>query len=52
VQKEASMADQQTCPRCGMEKSAWKGNDGQGVDRDGTRFCCRECADGTGCICG
>ncbi len=46
------MSPQQTCPGCGMEQGVWKGNGGQGVDKDGTTYCCQECADGTGCICG
>ncbi|MBW3547593.1 MAG: hypothetical protein KY452_05590 [Actinobacteria bacterium] len=46
------MADQQTCPGCGMEPSVWKGNDGRGVAKDGSTYCCEECSEGTGCICG
>lgn len=46
------MSAQPTCPGCAMEQSVWKGNGGQGVDKDGTAYCCQECADGTGCICG
>lgn len=46
------MSSQQTCPGCGMERSVWKGNGGQGVAKDGATYCCQECADGTGCICG
>ncbi|HEX2273073.1 MAG TPA: hypothetical protein VHG90_04265, partial [Acidimicrobiales bacterium] len=52
VEKEAWMAGEQTCPACGMEKSVWKGNGGEGVEKDGQTYCCQECADGTGCICG
>ncbi len=52
VAKEASMSAEQTCPGCGMERSVWKGNGGQGVNRNGETYCCQECADGTGCICG
>lgn len=42
---------EQTCPRCGMTKSQWKGNGGDGVERDGVRYCCDGCANGTGCTC-
>ncbi len=46
------MAEAQTCPGCGMDRSVWKGGGGRGVVRDGTDYCCEECAQGTGCICG
>ncbi len=46
------MADGQTCPRCGMEQDVWKGNGGRGIEQDGATYCCQQCADGTGCICG
>jgi len=45
------MADD-NCPSCGMEPSVWKGNDGKGVDKDGTTYCCEQCSNGAGCICG
>jgi hypothetical protein len=43
---------QQTCQKCGMEKSQWKGNSGQGVTANGQTFCCAGCAQGTKCTCG
>ena len=46
------MADERTCPGCGMATSVWKGNGGQGVPKDGATYCCEDCANGTGCICG
>jgi len=52
LEKEFDMADQQTCPVCGMETSVWKGNDGQGVVKDGVTYCCEECSVGGSCICG
>ena len=52
VEEEAFMSAQQTCPGCGMEQEVWKGNGGQGVDKEGATYCCQECADGAGCICG
>lgn len=42
----------QTCPNCSMDQGVWKGNDGNGVVKDGTTYCCQPCADGSGCICG
>lgn len=45
------MKEERTCPRCGMVQSDWRGNGGQGVERDGERYCCDGCADGTGCTC-
>lgn len=35
-----------TCPNCGMEQSEWKGNGGQGVEKDGQTYCCEGCRDG------
>jgi hypothetical protein len=45
------MAETQTCPACGMPKSAWKANNGQGYTKDGRIYCCQGCAEGTGCTC-
>jgi hypothetical protein len=44
------MADQ-TCPRCGMHRNDWKGNNGRGVTREGQTYCCDGCANNTGCTC-
>lgn len=43
--------EQQRCPRCGMNRSEWQGNGGQGVEKGGTLYCCDGCANGTGCTC-
>ena len=40
-----------TCPGCGLERSEWKGNEGQGVSKDGETYCCQSCADGIDCTC-
>jgi len=42
--------DQAICPVCGMEQGEWS-NDGKGFSRDGETYCCKGCADGTGCTC-
>jgi hypothetical protein len=42
---------EQTCPRCGMPRSQWKENRGQGVTQGGQTYCCQGCAQGTGCTC-
>ena len=42
---------EEICPACGMTKSEWKGNNGQGYTREGQIFCCAGCAEGTGCTC-
>ena len=41
------------CPGCGMDKAKWKGNGGEGVEKDGQTFCCTGCSeDGSdGCTC-
>ena len=41
----------QNCANCGMPQGEWKGNNGQGVQKEGQTYCCRGCADSTGCTC-
>lgn len=43
--------EDQVCPGCGMSKSEWKENRGEGYAKDGENYCCRGCAEGTGCTC-
>ena len=43
--------DEPACPRCGLEKDRWKGNRGQGVEREGLTYCCEGCAGGDICTC-
>lgn len=43
--------NQQTCPRCGMQRDKWQGNGGQGVQQSGQTYCCAGCANNTGCTC-
>ncbi len=40
-----------TCPTCGMLQTEWLATGGQGYARDGQTFCCRGCAEGSGCTC-
>ena len=42
---------EQACLKCGMPKSEWKANDGQGYVREGEGYCCRGCAEDKGCSC-
>ena len=42
---------EQTCPKCGMPKREWQGNNGQGYTKDGQTYCCQGCAEKTGCTC-
>jgi hypothetical protein len=44
--------DEDICVGCGMEKSEWKGNNGEGYTRDGMDYCCTDCAEGIECGCG
>jgi hypothetical protein len=46
-----SQSTEPTCPKCGMPKRRWKENNGQGVTKAGETYCCRGCADATGCTC-
>lgn len=43
---------QQTCDRCGLPRDQWKGNNGEGVQKNGQTYCCEGCANNTGCTCG
>jgi len=45
---ENAMTD--SCPECGMEKAEWPHP--TGVRQAGEMYCCKGCADGTGCTCG
>ena len=49
---ETEPFEDMNCPRCGMAQRQWSGNDGQGYTLDGQTYCCRGCAEGTGCVCG
>jgi hypothetical protein len=42
---------EETCVGCGLDRSEWKGNRGQGVVKDGETYCCQGCADGVDCSC-
>jgi hypothetical protein len=42
---------EEACPGCGIERSEWKGNNGQGVPKNGETYCCQDCADGIDCTC-
>ena len=37
------------CPNCGKSREEWP--DATGYVKGGERYCCRGCAEGTGCIC-
>lgn len=41
--------DQQSCPTCGMKRDTWP--DRTGVTKVGKTYCCKGCAEGTGCTC-
>jgi hypothetical protein len=43
---------EQTCLNCRMPRSQWRENNGQGHSQGGQTYCCRGCAEGTGCRCG
>jgi hypothetical protein len=42
---------ERNCPNCGMPKSQWIRNDGRGVSREGTFYCCEGCAVDNRCTC-
>jgi hypothetical protein len=39
------------CPGCGMPREDWPDNDPGGYATDSGVFCCRGCAEGSGCTC-
>jgi hypothetical protein len=50
---ELSISEARLCPGCGRPESLWRENDGCGYEGiDGATYCCRGCADETGCTCG
>jgi hypothetical protein len=49
--KEVNMQEDQTCPGCGMERSEWRGNGGQGHPSEEGTYCCEGCVNGN-CACG
>jgi hypothetical protein len=46
-----SEPDLNHCANCGMPKSQWTRNDGQGVKRENVMYCCEGCAQDNRCIC-
>lgn len=43
--------DNRQCPNCGMEREDWPDDGAGGYLKDGEKYCCRGCGDGTGCTC-
>ncbi len=44
--------EQRLCPGCGRPETSWTENGGAGyAAEDGGLYCCRGCADETGCTC-
>jgi hypothetical protein len=41
----------QTCARCERPREQWHDRNGQGYEKDGKGYCCRGCAENTGCTC-
>jgi hypothetical protein len=40
------------CPNCGRPEGQWKEAGGEGFTLAGQTYCCRGCAEETGCTCG
>jgi hypothetical protein len=49
--QKQTQGGEQTCPNCGMAKSEWQGNGGNGFNMGDKTYCCQGCATGTGCTC-
>jgi hypothetical protein len=43
--------DAARCPNCDMARSEWLGSNHTGYAAGGADYCCRGCAEGTGCVC-
>lgn len=43
--------NEETCSKCGMTQSEWRGNDGAGYEANGQTYCCQGCESGSGCTC-
>jgi hypothetical protein len=39
------------CSGCGIESSAWRGNQGRGYMKNGQVYCCRDCSEDIECNC-
>jgi hypothetical protein len=50
-QPQPQQTSEQTCAKCGMPKSQWQGNGGNGFTIGDKTYCCQGCATGTGCTC-
>jgi hypothetical protein len=44
--------DLRVCPGCGRPETRWRELDGAGFSFGSEVYCCRGCADQTGCTCG
>ena len=44
-------SEEQACARCGKPSHQWQESSGQGYESGGQTYCCRGCAENTGCTC-
>jgi hypothetical protein len=51
TRRRAGLGVQAACAHCGRTKDFWEENNGQGISKEGRRFCCKPCADGKKCVC-
>ena len=51
IDVEEPEVEEKKCASCGMEEEQWTANEGQGFEKDEDLYCCRGCAEGTGCTC-
>jgi hypothetical protein len=50
--EDFQISDVVVCPNCGRPESTWKENAGEGFELGAQAYCCRGCAEETGCTCG
>jgi hypothetical protein len=49
--RHRSQTQDEFCARCGMPQNTWTGSNGKGYPKGGQTYCCKGCAEGTGCTC-
>jgi hypothetical protein len=49
--EEFRISDVVVCPECGKPEERWCEDEGRGYPFGGQVFCCRGCAEETGCAC-
>jgi hypothetical protein len=49
--KRRGLALAMACAHCGRTQDFWEENNGEGIAKQGRRFCCKPCSGGKACVC-